>query len=53
MDRKRSVPRLAATGAVIAGLAAGSYGIAKRRERWRHHDDITTNARRRQRPTQR
>src|SRR4051812_2366618 len=29
MDRKqRSVPRLAATGAVIAGLAAGSYGIA-------------------------
>ena len=29
MDRKqRSLPRLAATGAVIAGLAAGSYGIA-------------------------
>jgi hypothetical protein len=29
MDKKqRSVPRLAATGAVIAGLAAGSYGIA-------------------------
>jgi len=29
MEKKqRSVPRLAATGAVIAGLAAGSYGIA-------------------------
>jgi uncharacterized membrane protein YkoI len=29
MDSKqRSLPRLAATGAVIAGLAAGSYGIA-------------------------
>ena len=29
MDKKqRSVPRLAATGAIIAGLAAGSYGIA-------------------------
>jgi hypothetical protein len=29
MDRKqRSLPRLTATGAVIAGLAAGGYGIA-------------------------
>ena len=39
MDRKqRSVPRLAATGAVIAGLAAGSYGIANAARRWRHDD---------------
>ena len=29
MDNKqRSVLRLAATGAVVAGLAAGSYGVA-------------------------
>lgn len=29
MDRKqRSMPRLAATGAIVLGLAAGSYGIA-------------------------
>jgi hypothetical protein len=29
MDRnQRSLPRLVATGAIVAGLAAGSYGIA-------------------------
>jgi hypothetical protein len=27
-QRKRTVPRLVATGAIVAGLAVGSYGIA-------------------------
>ena len=28
MDKKRKIPRLAALTAVVAGLAAGSYGVA-------------------------